>query len=66
MHFVIVYSVMSFIEMSVTTLNFGLSVSGMLAVSCHCATFLPVGEGEQQSVRKTGNTKKSEVLPIGM
>lgn len=46
MHFVRVYSVMSFIEMSVL-LNFGLSFSGTLAASCHCATSLPVGEGEQ-------------------
>lgn len=45
--FGIVYSVLTFLLKSVTTLNFGLSFSVLLAVACHCATFLPVGEGEQ-------------------
>lgn len=46
-HFGTVYSVLTFIEKSVTTLTFGLPFSVLLAVACHCAIFLPVGEGEQ-------------------
>lgn len=38
--------ILSFLWKSATTLNFGL-FSVLLAVACHCATFLPVGEGEQ-------------------
>lgn len=53
MHFGVVYSVLTFLWKSVTTLNFGLSFSVLLAVACHCATFLPVGEGERWSVHET-------------
>lgn len=60
-HFVIVCSVIGFIEMSVCYHVKFWALQSCLLSLCH----LPVGEGEQYSVHRTHNTKKSEVLPIG-